>query len=370
MTRPPLFSRPGSRISLLISSSALGGYAYRSYATPDKESKLNPRNFVPFTLESKSAVSSTSSIFTLWHHDLQDTKSIQDVWRKGIWSVQAKQPQLQIARSYTPLPETSIRKDAQSAEAETENTLRLLIRKEKGGEMSNYLHKLPDHSTVELRGPHLELEIEENVKEVLFLAGGTGIAPAMQVAALLARRLEEKADDDNDSVKMHILWANRNREDSRNIPSQIPASEPTSRIARWLSVFVSGEDGIRKEEHSGPLQENGVITELESLSRRFKSTNSMTVEYFVDGDRTFIETRNILNALQSSFSANNPASGNNVQSALATADRRRLILISGPDGFIEHWAGRKVWVDGKEIQGNIGGQLSRLNLRGWSIWKL
>jgi len=45
-------------------------------------------------------------------------------------------------------------------------------------------------------------------------------------------------------------------------------------------------------------------------------------------------------------------------------------LVSGPDGFIEHWAGKKIWVGGHEAQGLLGGILSRLDLKDWNVWKL
>ena len=40
------------------------------------------------------------------------------------------------------------------------------------------------------------------------------------------------------------------------------------------------------------------------------------------------------------------------------------------DGFIEYWAGRKLWVDGREVQGPLGGVLGKMDLKGWSVVKL
>ena len=81
-----------------------------------------------------------------------------------------KQPQLQIGRSYTPLPPTQ--------QAEFAGGLRFLIRREPPGEFSTYLHKLPISANIKLRGPQIEYKIPKDVDEILFLAGGTGIAPA------------------------------------------------------------------------------------------------------------------------------------------------------------------------------------------------
>jgi hypothetical protein len=48
----------------------------------------------------------------------------------------------------------------------------------------------------------------------------------------------------------------------------------------------------------------------------------------------------------------------------------RLIIVSGPDGFIEHWAGKKLWANGREVQGPLGGQLGRMQLGEWKVVKL
>ena len=53
--------------------------------------------------------------------------------------------------------------------------------------MSTYLHRLPIGATIELRGPHVEYQIPSEVKNVIFVAGGTGIAPALQVAHAMSR---------------------------------------------------------------------------------------------------------------------------------------------------------------------------------------
>ena len=45
-------------------------------------------------------------------------------------------------------------------------------------------------------------------------------------------------------------------------------------------------------------------------------------------------------------------------------------MISGPDGFIGHFAGQKVWVNGREEQGELGGILKQLDLSGWEVVKI
>ncbi len=79
----------------------------------------------------------------------------------------------------------------------------------------------------------------------------------------------------------------------------------------------------------------------------------MKVDYFIDEENTFIGPGDILRAVnQSKPSTNN------------------ILLVSGPDGFIDHWAGPRQWVNGEKIQDPLGGVISTLDLRGWQVIKL
>lgn len=275
----------------------------------------------------------------------EDSKSrLQQACKKGIWSVQVKQPQLQIARSYTPLPSTS-------EETEALNDLRILIRREESGEVSNYLHKLPEETTVNLRGPFLELEMPENATEVLFLAGGTGIAPALQLANLLSGRKD---------TKVHILWANRRREDCLGGESDVHPLPQSGLLSGFKGIFGSQQTPSASATTPGGVYEASMVEEINKLQSRSASM-SLVVEYFVDEEGKFIKDSNVLQhvkRLAKEDKASQPSLGG------------KYILVSGPDGFIKHFAGEKVWVGGREAQGPLGGLLSEMNLPGWKIVKL
>ncbi|RPB16207.1 hypothetical protein P167DRAFT_596419, partial [Morchella conica CCBAS932] len=148
-------------------------------------------------------------------------------------SLQIKQPQLQIARSYTPLP------------PHDNGTIRLLIKKEPGGEMSRYLYSLPEGATVELRGPQIDYAYTprdlSGERKVVFIAGGTGIAPALQVASsLLGGEGKERAE---------ILWAVRRREETLGamadeVARLVGRVDPRGVGRLVVRVFVDGEGGI------------------------------------------------------------------------------------------------------------------------------
>ncbi|KAK4960722.1 hypothetical protein LTR28_004990, partial [Elasticomyces elasticus] len=335
-------------IVLVLVTSAIGGAAYISYGSSgssgSKES-LNKTSFTPFTLISKEPVSSTSSVLTLQPQYGALGNSIRNVWTTGVWSVQIKQPQLQIARAYTPLPPALTRPaDASSA------PLRLLVRKEHNGEVSGYLHRLSEGATVELRGPTLEYKIPQNVEEVLFLAGGTGIAPAMQVTHALAGR-----------AKVHILWATRKREDCIGGVSDtrpLPASGLLSALKGMLGMQATAD--IPKTETS--VDEKGLIVQqLEAMKREAVTVeHQLSIDYFVDEESRFI----LSETLSALVGCPDGKAGATDQQG------KKLIFVSGPDGFVKYWAGPKQWAGGREIQGPLGGILSKLNLSGWEVVKL
>ncbi|KAK9468001.1 hypothetical protein V1512DRAFT_260540 [Lipomyces arxii] len=167
-----------------------------------------------------------------------------------VWTVEVKQPDLQISRKYTPIPihyELGLRTMADETDLDEngnpkmkivrsallrmeglqnevdEAKIVLFIRKYEDGEVSRWLYSLPVLSRVQLRGPHKELELPKPIQprsilnlkrryrehkaettppmrrpmldnpskmvpdfkpeaqDILFFAGGTGIAPALQL---------------------------------------------------------------------------------------------------------------------------------------------------------------------------------------------
>jgi cytochrome-b5 reductase len=290
------------------------GYATTAYTLPPSPSGNHPvfsrPRFTPFTIIDREDVSPTGFILTVRPRKSTPPTSdpYADSWAQGTWSVEFKQPQLQIARSYTPLPP---RPDLPPPD------LRFLIRRETGGEVSNYLANLPPQATVELRGAHPGVDLPRGITDVVFLAGGTGIAPAMQVAHTL---LENRTGGERPSI--HILWANRKRDD----------------------CVERGAAGT-------------VVRELQEMQQRFPE--NLRVEYLVDEEGTFLDQKRISVVTQRARGG----------SAGAGVDPK-LLFVSGPEGFVNFLAGPKRWEDGEEKQGNVGGVIKRMGLKGWKVWKL
>lgn len=316
-------------------------------------------SFNTYSLIAKEPVSSTASIFHLKPRDpSQQQEKYAEAWSKGVWNVQFKQPQIQIVRAYTPLPPLS------TEEEKDDKNFRFLIRHDPHGEVSSYLHRLPLGSDIELRGPNIEYELTPDVQQVVFFAGGTGIAPALQIAHAMFSPKENKRTSPDESInkrKLHILWANRRREDCLGGVSDAPVSEPAPPKPTWSGLFTKQKEKpvVQISEQKGPI-----VQELEDLKQKYPG--QITVEYFVNTEGTWIDEDVVLRSL-SRFDDKDFSSG------YATPQQKRQILISGPSGFISYLAGPKEWRNGREDQGPVGKIIAHAiaqNPHHVKVWKI
>jgi hypothetical protein len=55
---------------------------------------------------------------------------------------------------------------------------------------------------------------------------------------------------------------------------------------------------------------------------------------------------------------------------------KNLFIVSGPDGFVSHYAGPKIWRGGKQTQGPVGGVVAEIQkshpqiAKDWLVLKL
>ncbi|KAK6438955.1 hypothetical protein LTR95_004839 [Oleoguttula sp. CCFEE 5521] len=315
-------------------------FAYRAVKGTKDESKksVSTDGFVKFHLVGREQVSSTSSIFTLRAAGTTGLDIDADTLQRAITSVQLKQPQLQIARSYTLLP---------SLPGQRASDIRLLIRREDGGEVSNYLHRLPLAAQIEVRGPSTEYVLPQNVERVIFLAGGTGIVPALQVVKAIAGQADA-----------HVLWANRRREDCQGGVSDTVQSTSTwtSTLLGIVSRFGGSTTSTQTPETALTTTPGPIVAHLQDL--KASGAGRVAVDYFLDDEDTRIALRDATKLTRGSFST------------AANINGRKILFVSGPDGFVKHWAGPKVWANGVEVQGPLGGALATVDLKGWEVVKL
>ncbi|KAJ5205582.1 Riboflavin synthase-like beta-barrel [Penicillium cf. griseofulvum] len=350
----PKSSRSNSRrwLSIVfVGAAAAGAGAYiRSQNT--SSATLNPETFTKYSLVSREPVSATSSLFTLRPRKPSDSNYdvYEEAWRTGVWSVMFKQPQLQIGRDYTPLPTTAA--TSLSVDDENEGCLRFFIRKDPFGEVSRYLHAIDVGADVEMRGPKIECAIPKETEDILFIAGGTGIAPALQAGYSLLNRTHT-----DHRPRIHILWANRLKDDCAGGHSDSLKPQPRRgwfsgwfRLKTQATMSENSVDSVRTENTSL------IVRELEALKSQYPG--QVTVDYYLDEENTFIGKEDIRGAIAP------------MQTSDSRKSKSKLILVSGPEGFISYMAGPKVWAQGQELQGPLKGVIKELDLKDWGVWKL
>lgn len=370
-----------SRVPVLAITAAIlvaaAGYALTGKS---EDNTLNTTKFTPFNIIAKEQVSPTAFIITIrcpGNVATENNAKVKAAWEHGLWSVEMKQPQLQIARHYTPLPPLL-------GAGEEGGDLRFLIRKMDSGEMSNYLFRLQVGQQVWLRGPHYGFDITKRMgdaKDVVFLAGGTGVAPALQIAHKLLDAPEDKTSGQKPSIR--ILWANR----------------------RDIDSLGRGELSGKATQRPPNATSDSLTNQIVELARRHG--DSFQVSYFIDDERRFIGVKDVDAAMgypgqshrQAIFAATDKrCRWHSHEGLAATSDEddkaaadssctcrphnmprepigRNLLCVSGPDGFIEAYAGSKRWFGGREIQGPVLGMLGskkRMDPRmdDWLVLKL
>ncbi|KAI8657740.1 FAD-binding FR-type domain-containing protein [Fusarium keratoplasticum] len=364
---------------LIFISLIIGGVGYYLATPHSKPDTLNDISFVPYAITHREAISPTSFVITIIprkpnpsppYLTPSDTSS---QWSHPLWSVEFKQPEVQISRHYTPLPPLT-------SEDPTDGALRFYIRAVGDGEMSNYLARRQVGQDVFLRGPHIGFELAERLgehKRLVFLAGGTGVVPGMQAAKAV---LEASPD-----ASVDLLWAVRKREEIQN------SAAPKQSSWKFWQEKKPTTLGLQVENPSP------VTRRLQDLKATYG--DRLSIQVVVDEEGTKFQDKDIKNAILASPStAVSPSSGCRFHDQMmhvhasefalpdapgcactppkGTPVGKNLFIVSGPDGFIEHYAGAKIWLGGQQTQGRIGGiagQLQRQNptiAQDWLVLKM
>ncbi|WAO94062.1 FAD-binding FR-type domain-containing protein [Fusarium falciforme] len=357
----------------------IGGAGYYLATPHSKPDTLNDISFVPYAITHREAISPTSFVITIVprkpnpsppYLTSSDTSSR---WSHPLWSVEFKQPEVQISRHYTPLPPLA-------SEDPADGALRFYIRAVGDGEMSNYLARRQVGQDVFLRGPHIGFELAERLgehKRLVFLAGGTGVVPGMQAAKAV---LEASPD-----ASVDLLWAVRKREEIQN------SAAPKQSSWKFWQEKKPTTLGLQVENPSP------VTRRLQDLKATYG--DRLSIQVVVDEEGTKFQDKDIKNTILASPStAVSPSSGCRFHDQMmhvhasefalpdapgcactppkGTPVGKNLFIVSGPDGFIEHYAGAKIWLGGQQTQGRVGGiagQIQRQNptiAQDWLVLKM
>ncbi|RFU81592.1 cytochrome-c mitochondrial import factor cyc2 [Trichoderma arundinaceum] len=356
-------------IPIFITTAILGGAIYY-FSSSSKPSLLNTESFIPYKITSREAISPTSFVFTISPHlqnpSLPYLTPSTSSWRYPLWSVEFKQPEVQIARHYTPLP-------PQEGDDPSDGSLRFYVRAIGGGEMSTYLSRLGVGRDVWLRGPHVGFDVPARLggmKNVVFLAGGTGVVPAMQVAKAVLEQGPE--------AQVNILWAIRKRDELQSQHADNPVRQQSS----WWQFWRANSDKP-VEIHSELQDPSPIARQLKAMTATYGER--LHIQVAIDEEQTQFRESDLQKAvslarrpdlsLTRSISApgcrlhdasmlemapefETPAAPDDCK--CGTGAGKNLFMISGPDGFIAHYAGSKRWLGGQQVQGPVGGVAAQL----------
>jgi hypothetical protein len=363
--------RSSPRLIFAAVAVALTGATVYASMSSSSDAQLNDTTFTPYTITAREAISPTSFVFTVSPNNppksLPYLSPDSPSWRYPLWSVEFKQPEVQIARHYTPLP-------PQDGDDPRDGTLRFYVRAIGDGEMSNYLSHLREGQNVFLRGPHQGFDVLGRLgtrKQLVVLTGGTGLVPGMQaVEAVLTS---------GDDTTSRILWAVRKREEVQQaLPParsswwsgpeprelQVGLKSP-SPVARQLEKMKK-KFGDRLQIHIAVDEEKSTFSEsfLASTLKATETTDTMRLE---EADCR-LHSQSLHRAV-SEFEPQAP-------SCDCAGPGKNLLLVSGPDGFITHYAGPKVWLGGLHTQGPVDGMVRQIQARDsrfksdWLVLKL
>ncbi|GAB1314910.1 mitochondrial peripheral inner membrane protein [Madurella fahalii] len=354
-----------------------------------KQTTLNPTTFTPFTIVSREQVSPTAFILTVAPSSSPsgNAEVIRQAWYHGLWSVEIKQPQLQVSREYTPLP------PLEGADDQAKGVLRFLIRRMDGGEVSGYLSRLREGDEVEIRGPRRGFDLRSRVgvqaqrngdgdgsgeghrgvgRKVVFLAGGTGIAPALQAARVVL--------GEGRPVEMEVIWANRRREDCLGCGDDTGAEkgvvvamleEMRVRYGGRFKYTCMVDEEWSFIDHGAIARATGVVAS-DGAERNWWSWSNKNDDSTIPLSRPALalnsDSCNYHSATRVMVSSDEDppavvddwvclcrdADGNRV------ANGKSLLIVSGPDGFVTKYAGSKLWATRKESQGEVKGIIGEL----------
>ncbi|KAK2069624.1 hypothetical protein P8C59_004183 [Phyllachora maydis] len=366
------------------------------WRAPDPVRSLNDKTFAPYRVVSSEPISPTNFVLTV--EPASPSTPVPDAlgraWRHGTFSVEIKQPEIQVAREYTPLPPAP-----DDPAAGHPRRLRFLVRALAGGEVSTYLGRLRAGDSVELRGPHLGPDVRARLgrhgppHHVVFVAGGTGIAPALQVAGAVldgdpAAPAHPAADPAQPRVA--VIWANRQRADcagceALEAPTSASALGPVMRQLADLkrrhgprfSVVCTVDEERRFIDATTILEAAGAVVGAQNRRRQQQQQQEQEQEQTrrVDDQddmcRYHGRTATAWSTGQDPPQRDGGRARDGHGQGCVCADGsggRNLLLVSGPEGFVAHFAGPKVWAQGRQLQGEVRGVVGELMAKRPDFW--
>ncbi|KAJ1923302.1 hypothetical protein IWQ60_005964 [Tieghemiomyces parasiticus] len=318
-----------NRLGQVVLAGGLLGYGYYGLYLPWADPRnvpntLDPHYFRPFTLRSRRDLTHDTALLQFDH---QPTAALP-IDQPGIYSVDVKDPTMQVKRSFTPIVsrwfETN-RDDNPTTPAGpnamwTNDRLEILVKRYPLASVAQMLHRTRKGATAEIRGPFLEWAYTPNrYTHLALIAGGTGITPMYQL-------IEQVLGNPEDRTHLTLVYANRTVSDV----------------------------ALREQ--------------IEQLQARY--TDRLSVQFTVDqspaNERTGLELAKggpgyVFGYLTKDVLAQR------LPSARPTDKIRTMVLVSGPDAMMSAVCGERL-LSGE--QGPVSGILRELGYTSEQVYKL
>lgn len=404
-----------------------GAYTVKVWYFPlekgsDSKELLDPNTFHKFVITHKLKIDDDHYLievrpkFKNWQYSYYAHYENKSIWNGDkIWSVEVKQPQIMVVRSYTPLP-LYFMKSERTRSGEKEPLLRVIENDaedyDKGGVMTFYIKRYGDGEVsryivdkavgdeIDIRGPHIEytfphhplkqlherplfrdlpskVEAESLVETIKkdnkipdfdnldFYAAGTGIAPALQV--LFSRnpyrgymRLHYSSRTGHELGPLERFLFFLEKLDRvkliRHIDEQPKTLLNTKNVPKPKPRNYISPMRQEIEANSGAVEQSGLSSE-EALKLRISIMDESKEAKEKAEERAKQRATRYENALQ--------------QAAVTSKQVKApagLAIVCGPDGYVDYVAGGKLLNTNE--QGEVKGLLGDKSWDSTNVYKL
>lgn len=203
MFRTVLLRRPATAAAAAVASASIATLASHHYASQADSAPahgLDPTKFTPLKLTKVTPISDNTAVYRFAYDNPEATSGMTVasclVVKAAIGSEKPDGTRANVIRPYTPISRPDV-----------PGYLELAVKTYVQGKMSAHIAKLKVGDTLDFKGPILKLPYKPNqYKEIGMVAGGTGIAPMLQV-------VDEILDDKSDRTKVSLIFANQTEND-------------------------------------------------------------------------------------------------------------------------------------------------------------
>ncbi|KAK6465587.1 hypothetical protein DFJ63DRAFT_25232 [Scheffersomyces coipomensis] len=403
---------------LTVIAAGWGVYAIKVWMyAPEKgaESKelLDPAEFHKFIVTHKEQIDNDHYLIELvpkfdhWKYSFHTNYEEKSLWNGDrIWSVDVKQPDIMVVRSYTPLPllfmkseytRTGEKKpllkvvENDSGDYDRNGVMCLYVKRYNDGEVSKYITNKEVGEELELRGPRIEYKFpyhplkkfhtrpmfrdlpskieSENLLDhiktindlpdfdnINFFAAGTGIAPILQV--LLSRNPYRGF--------VNIHYSAQKPGELKPLERFMFFLEKLDRVKIHYHYDSDKKSILSKKDISPPTEPNYISPmRIEDETPNSESDNLKLRLDILQGQEKQDQKSNIITERA-------PRYENAIQQALITSNQPKkgasLSIVCGPEGYIDYVAGPKDLAQNE--QGEVKGLLGNKKWDSKNVFKL